>query len=359
MSNTPGNNITHASLVEVLAPAGSGTLERFDTAHIRLFSERSVSDETRRAYKRIVTEFFKWVQYRHPALITHSDVLAWREHLLRSRQRAATVALKLSVIRSLFDYLKIAGVVTANPALTKLVPPPKPTEDLRGRALTPKEVSHLLAGPDRRRADGARDYALMLLMLRTSLRVSEACSLKGTAIVWSHGRWTIRVKVKGGRERTMPLPKDVKEAIDDYLRLDKKRRRSLLCDGDTQFIFQPHTNARTLIFDKALSTSMVRYIVKRWGEYSGVGKLSPHDLRRTAITRALDQNLTIRQVQMMSGHKDPKTVMRYDHHRENLDQSAVNFLTYAESQDNQVSVMARNNKICESRVEIVHEKSTT
>jgi hypothetical protein len=32
----------------------------------------------------------------------------------------------------------------------------------------------------------------------------------------------------------------------------------------------------------------------------------------------------------MSKHKDPKTVMRYDHGRENLDQSAVNFLKYDE-----------------------------
>jgi len=37
---------------------------------------------------------------------------------------------------------------------------------------------------------------------------------------------------------------------------------------------------------------------------------------------------------MMSGHKDPKTVMRYDHHRENLDRSAVNFLSYEESEGN-------------------------
>jgi len=33
---------------------------------------------------------------------------------------------------------------------------------------------------------------------------------------------------------------------------------------------------------------------------------------------------------MMSGHKDPKTVMRYDHHRENMEQNAVNFLNYEE-----------------------------
>ena len=33
---------------------------------------------------------------------------------------------------------------------------------------------------------------------------------------------------------------------------------------------------------------------------------------------------------MMSKHRGPKTVMRYDHGRENLDQSAVNILAYDE-----------------------------
>jgi hypothetical protein len=40
--------------------------------------------------------------------------------------------------------------------------------------------------------------------------------------------------------------------------------------------------------------------------------------------------LSYRQVQMMSKHKDPKTVIRYDHGRENLEQNAVNFLRYEE-----------------------------
>jgi integrase len=50
--------------------------------------------------------------------------------------------------------------------------------------------------------------------------VSEARNLRVSSIVWSHGRWTVRVRVKGGRERTIPLPKDVKQAIDHYLKLD-------------------------------------------------------------------------------------------------------------------------------------------
>jgi hypothetical protein len=53
-----------------------------------------------------------------------------------------------------------------------------------------------------------------------------------------------------------------------------------------------------------------------------------HYLNLTAITRALDQGLSYRQVQMMSGHADPKTVMSDDHNRENLDQNAVNLLIY-------------------------------
>jgi len=77
----------------------------------------------------------------------------------------------------------------------------------------------------------------------------------------------------------------------------------------------------TLEFDRALSTRMVQKIVKKWADYSRLGDLSPHDLRRTAITRALESGLSYQQAQMMSKHRDPKTGMRYDHGRENLDVS--------------------------------------
>ena len=170
----------------------------------------------------------------------------------------------------------------------------------------------------------------MLVMLRLSLRVSEVCSLRASSIEWSHGRWTLRCKVKGGREEVWPLPKDIKEAIDHYLQLDRKRREIAHSGEEDAYLFQPHTNYRTLDFDRALSTRMVQKIVKKWADYSRLGDLSPHDLRRTAITRALESGLTYRQVQMMSKHRDPKTVMRYDHGRENLDQNAVNFLGYDE-----------------------------
>ena len=112
--------------------------------------------------------------------------------------------------------------------------------------------------------------------------------------------------------------------------MDRKWRGLQHSDGADQFIFQPHTNYRTLEFNKPISSTTAWHIVRKWGRFTGIGKLSPHDLRRTAITRALDQGLSYRQVQMMSGHKDPKTVMRYDHGRENLELNAANFLQYDE-----------------------------
>jgi integrase/recombinase XerD len=320
------------SLDKVLAAgATASALSRpFDSRTTSAFCERSVPEETRRAYRRVVKEFFRFTGQRHPEEITPQDVQRWRDVLIAQKKSASTVAFKLSIVRSLFDYLQVGGYVSRNPALSKLVPPPAVSEDLSGRALTAKEVRYLLSGPDKERATGARDYALLLLMLRTSIRVSEACGLRYSQVKWSHGRWVIKFKVKGGRERTQPIPPEVKKAIDEYLRLDRTRRSLQHSNGAEQYIFQPHTNYRTLEFNKPLSSTMAWQIVRKWGEFTGVGKLSPHDLRRTAITRALDQGLSYRQVQMMSGHKDPKTVMRYDHGRENMELNAANFLTYEE-----------------------------
>src|ERR1700754_3784551 len=204
----------HLSAALIAVPPGALSFERFDPKTITPFVQRSVSEETRRAYRRVVLEFFRFLQGRHPARVTVADVQEWRDHLLKAKKSSATIRFKLSVIRSLFDYLEAGGIVRANPALTKLVPPPAASEDLRGRALTLKEVHCVLAGPDRSKSEGARDYALVLLMLRTSLRVAEACSLKVSSLKWSHGRWILKVKVKGGRERTLPLPPEVKQAID-------------------------------------------------------------------------------------------------------------------------------------------------
>jgi integrase/recombinase XerD len=300
------------------------------TTRVLEFVRRSVSENTRKTYGRIVREFLNSFGNPDPTTVTPLMVIDWRDELIRRRQQPHTITLKLAVVRAFFRFLVAGGYMATNPATIELVPPPSLPEDLKGRTITPKEVGRLLAAPDRERVEGARDYVILLMLLRLSLRVSELCSLRSSSLRFTRGQWILHVIVKGGRERRLPMPDDIHIALKRYLQLDRDRRETLKCDGPNAFFFQPLVNYRTLVHDKPLSPEMVRIIVKRWGEYSGVGKLSPHDLRRTAITRALDLGLTYRQVQMMSGHKDPKTVMRYDHGRENLDQNAVKFLRYEE-----------------------------
>lgn len=297
------------------------------------FLNRSTSENTREAYRRTVLEFHRFVG-RHLLSVTEREVLVWRDSLLHHGQSNQTVAAKLSIVRSFYTYLlKVCPEhVTRNPADAQLVPPPKIPNAPKGRALTPKEVRHLLVGPDRNRPEGARDYALMLLMLRLSLRVSEVGGVRRSSVQWKDGRWTLTLKVKGGAEEVWPLPPDVKRAMDHYLRLDEPRR-SLWLENKTedQYVFQPSRNHRTGRHNRGLTRQMIARIVKKWGDFCGVeGEVTPHDLRRTAITRALNQGWTYREVQMMSKHKDPKTVMRYDYERDNLERNPVNRLSYEE-----------------------------
>jgi integrase/recombinase XerD len=297
----------------------------------RAFVLKSNSMETRRTYETHIKDFFNFHNLKHPAEVVAVDVIRWRDSLIRHGSRPATVATKLSAIRSFFDYLREDGIVEKNPASTKLVPPPELPEGLSGRALTSKEVRYLLAGPDAQTATGARDYALMMLMCRTFLRVSEAANIRVSSFHWTKGRWTLKVKVKGGRERTIPVPQDVKKAIDDYLRLDESNRRTMKTGGSDAFVFQADVARRNFGVNKPLTTRHIWHLVKKWAEFAGIGKVTPHDLRRTAITRGLDLGHTYRQIQNGSGHKHIQSVVRYDHHRLSLDDNSINSLNYDEA----------------------------
>lgn len=305
---------------------------KFDySEQAKSFVLKSLSEETRRTYEIHLKEFFHFHNLKHPVNVTATDVIRWRDTLLKKGSRPATVTTKLSILRSFFEYLRASGVIELNPASTKLVPTPELPEGLAGRALTPKEVRYLLAGPDRQSPTGARDFALMTLMCRTFLRVAEVASIRVSSFHWTSGRWTLKVKVKGGRERTIPVPKDVKKAIDDYLQLDDANRRQMKSGTSDAFVFQADVARRNFGENKSLTTRHIWHLVKKWAEFAGIGKVTPHDLRRTAITRGLDLGHTYRQIQNGSGHKHIQSVVRYDHHRQSLEDNSINMLNYDET----------------------------
>lgn len=52
------------------------TTKRFDPRSAALFVNKSVSEETRRAYRRAVADFFQFVGGKHPMEVVPTEVLA-------------------------------------------------------------------------------------------------------------------------------------------------------------------------------------------------------------------------------------------------------------------------------------------
>jgi integrase/recombinase XerD len=82
------------------------------------------------------------------------------------------------------------------------------------------------------------------------------------------------------------------------------------------------------IFLGAKGERMDRYaadrMVKRLARRAGTTKrISPHSLRHSFITAALDAGVPLRDVQEAASHADPRTTMRYDRGRGSLDRHAT------------------------------------
>lgn len=319
--------------IEAMAVAAQHGMPQTDAELTRAFVLKSPSEETRRTYRTTLQTFTAFCEKRHGSRLAFSEVTfahvaEWRDHLIKKGRRSHTIATKLAILRSLFEYGRALGIFQLNPASAKLVPPPKKPKHSPGRALSPMEVKSLLSWFRLDSLLGARDYALMLIMLRLSLRVSEVADLKVSSIRWTSGRWILTVKLKGGREEIKPLPIDVKKAIDDYLKLDRENRQLMKSGGDDAYLFQAEPNQRWFGENKPLSTRHIWHLVKRYSKLCGIGDVSPHDLRRTAITQAFKQRVPIRHIQRMSGHHDLNTLRLYDLDRENLEDNAINELSY-------------------------------
>src|SRR5262245_11065275 len=61
--------------------------------------------------------------------------------------------------------------------------------------------------------------------------------------------------------------------------------------------------------------------LKRLSQQAGVTttRMHPHMLRHTFVTTMLDAGVDLRDVQIAARHADPRTTMRYDRARKNLD----------------------------------------
>jgi len=164
-----------------------------------------------------------------------------------------------------------------------------------------------------------RTAALVRLLLHNGLRVDEACADDVADLGADAGHRILRVVRKGARKAKVPLTPATCAALDAYL-ADRARRAGV---DDVRMLAGPLLATAT---GGRLRQGHLWELVRRIARAAGIEcwqSLSPHSLRHSAITFALDAGATLRDVQDYAGHKDPRTTRRYDFSRDSLDRNAA------------------------------------
>ncbi len=172
----------------------------------------------------------------------------------------------------------------------------------RRRSSLPRGISHvdalaLLRSCDRRLADGRRDYAILLTLLRLGLRAGEAAALTLEDVGWRAAE--IVVHGKGRREDRLPLPADVGEAIARYLQRGRPatRRREVFL--------------RAVAPAGPLGRGGVSSIVRRACRRAGIAAVGAHRLRHTLACEMVAARVPLPEIGQVLRQRSPSSTAIY------------------------------------------------
>lgn len=163
------------------------------------------------------------------------------------------------------------------------------------RGVAAEQVAALLAVCDPATAIGARDRALVLMLVRLGLRAGESARLMLDDIDWASGQ--LRVTGKG-REHVLPLPVDVGQALEAWLRLRP--------DALDRAVFVRIRAPRQM-----MTTSGISGVVARLSGLAGIDPIYAHRLGHTAAIGVLAAGGTLTEAKELLGHAYTVTTMTY------------------------------------------------
>jgi integrase/recombinase XerD len=235
-----------------------------------------------------------------PLVAVRADVeryVRWLQDVRRFQP--STVSRRLSVVVGFYRVCVIDQILAHSPAdyvRRPTVPAESPTlglGHLQFEALI--TTARLSINPN--------DFALVALLGLLGLRIFEACGANINDLGEEHGHRVLRVRGKGGNVVLVPLPPAVSRAID--------RAVDDRTDGP---ILRNTLGAR---MDRHAATRRLKHLATTAGVR--MPRMHPHMLRHTFVTTMLDAGVSLRDVQIAARHADPRTTMRYDRARRNLD----------------------------------------
>ncbi len=312
----------------------------------------SAATDTLKTYRCHVKQFLQWCHSTelNPVEATFNQLKRFRHWLVDEQQyQHATISLKLTILRRFYDGLLEYGYVTNNPAL-RLRPPTEVKDPAASiNYLENEEMNRLLDSlPVENTVHALRDRLLISLMVLQGCRTVDLHRVCVGDLVKNGKNVGLRIFSKR-HLRIVPLTPDLAKFLQRYLRARRKAGETL--ENETPIFISVAYNNKNK--GKALSRRSIRRIVDKY--LQGIGlkelprknskkmkrltgkpennnlpvkaekstrlsrhkpkprKLSAHSLRHTAGTLALRAGASLRQVQDLLGHTDPKTTMIYAH----------------------------------------------
>lgn len=268
--------------------------------------ERGRSPRTLRAYELDWSRFAAWYAQvnQEPFTLERLAAMDVHDYITRGRQRGlktSTLNRQLAWLKQYAAWGEQLGVV--DPEIRRRIKavPIQRKQQLAPRSLSSSEARRLLKEVKVR--GNPRDEAIISVLLYTGLRVGELVALEPGDVTLSERKGVIQVRAetaKGGKERTVPVPKMAREALGAYL---AKR---------------PETDERALFIGRqgALSAEGVAAVVAKYAAWSRLEGVTPHVLRHTfSYNYLVNNDNDLVALADILGHSDLNTTRIYTKRR--------------------------------------------
>ena len=270
------------------------------------------SAHTRRVYCKDIDNFLSDIDMelgkflsldRHKAF---ELVSRYKGELLQKGLKSATINRRLAAIKSLVAFSYNCG---HSDFMLEAIKSEKLCSYRDTTGIDPETFKRVLGGIDRETLKGIRDYALLILLWSNALRRSEVS--KANISDFDPVAKTLRIfgKGRGNNSEIVSLGTGTVTAIMAWLeaRGETNPDQALFCSVNIGYK------------DGRLSTQSIYDIVKSRCKDAGITKaMSPHRVRHSAITAALEANNgDVRRVQKLSRHSSLNTLLIYDDNRKN------------------------------------------
>jgi len=280
--------------------------KRIDNTLLKRFLEYlDASEKTVQTYTRALRQFFKFLYENNITQPQRTDVLAFRDNLKDKGRKPTTIKSYIVAVRLFFQWTNQESLY---PNIAEKIKGANLDQAHKKDYLTVDQIKDVLNNIDTSTLTGARDYAIIVLMVTGGLRTIEVSRADMDDMRNVGNSPALYIQGKGREEKTeyVKLPLQVFKAIGRYREMLEKQY-------DVLFVSTSNNNK-----GQRLTTRSISGIVKKRLKEAGYtsNRLTAHSLRHTAGTLNLMNGGTLEETQQLLRHSNINTTMIYLHHLE-------------------------------------------